>query len=346
MMRRHRSWRDLGLRAAGLSAALLTLPVQAADPLSTHDAATWLQRMSDAARNVAYEGVFVVQHGSAMQTLSIVNRPFGSTKEGRAERESRLAAMDGAQREVRCTQSGSITRVMEGGQIKLEKRLNSRHFPDLLPPNAAALANWYSVKLGELARVAGLDCRQVEILPKDPYRWGYVLCADKDSGLPLKAMMINEAGLPLMQYAFAEIRIGGSPKVESQSSRDTWRMPAQPASVRPIGIETVSVKNLPPGFSRIAAVKRTLPNRSGRARMSSEVEHWVFSDGLTHISLFLEPATRPIASVRGQSKQGMINMVTRQVGPMQATILGDAPWVAIEAIAMGLEMRPDAGDPR
>lgn len=341
MMRRHRGWRDPGLRAAGLSAALLTLPVLAADPLSGQDAAAWLQRMSDAARSVAYEGVFVVQHGPAMQTLSIVNRPLGSAK------ESRLAAMDGAQREVRCTQSGSITRVMEGGQIKLEKRLNSRHFPDLLPPNAAALANWYSVKLGELARVAGLDCRQVEILPKDAYRWGYVLCADKDSGLPLKAMMINEAGLPLMQYAFAEIRIGGAPKIESQSSRDAWRMPAQPASIRPIGIETVSVKHLPPGFSRITAVKRTLPILPGRARKPGEVEHWVFSDGLTHISLFLEPAPHPIASVRGQSKQGMINMVTRQVGPMQATILGDAPWPAIEAIAMGLEARAEAsGEPR
>jgi len=329
MMRRH-----AGLLAAGLLAAQPILPVHAADPLAANEAAAWLQRMSDASRRVAYEGVFVVQHGSGMQTLSIVNRPAGTTK------ESRLAAMDGIQREVRCTQSGSISRVTQGGQVKMEKRLNSRHFPDLLPPNAAALANWYGVKLGELARVAGLECRQVEILPKDAYRWGYVLCAEKDSGLPLKAVMVNEGGLPLMQYAFAEIRIGGTAKVEAQSRLDAWSMPTLPASMRPIGIETVSVKNLPPGFSRITAVKRRLPNKAG------EVEHWVFSDGLTHISLFLEPAAHPIESIRGQSKQGMINMVTRQVGPLQATILGDAPWAAIEAIAMGLETRPDAGEPR
>lgn len=326
--------RRVGLRAAGLSAALLTIPVQAADLLASNDAATWLQRMSDASRRVAYEGVFVVQNGSAMQTLSIVNRPIGASK------ESRIAAMDGVQREVRCTQSGSISRIMEGGQIKLEKRLNSRHFPDLLPPNAAILANWYGVKLGDLARVAGLECRQVEVLPKDAFRWGYVLCADKDSGLPLKAVMVNESGQPLMQYAFAEIRLGNTPKVEAQSRVDAWSMPILPAAMRPIGLETVSVKTLPPGFSRISAVKRTLPNKPG------EVEHWVFSDGLTHISLFLEPATHPVASVRGQSKQGMINMVTRQVGPMQATILGDAPWAAIEAIAMGLEARTDIGEAR
>ena len=329
MMRRRD--RPLACVLAALFAALPISPALAAAPLSANDAAIWLQRMSDAARSVAYEGVFVVQHGSAMQTHSILNRPAGAAQ---AERESRIATMDGTQREVRCTQSGSVSRVTEGGQVRMEKRLNSRHFPDLLPPNAAALASWYGVRLGNLARVAGLECRQVEIVPKDAYRWGYVLCADKDSGLPLKAVMVNEAGTPLMQYAFAEIRIGSPSRVDAQSG---WTMPELPAAMRPINADAVNIRSLPPGFSRITAVKRTLPNKPG------EVEHWVFSDGLTHISLFLEPATHPIETIRGQSKQGMINMVKRQVGPMQATILGDAPWAAIEAIAMGLEAR---GEPR
>jgi sigma-E factor negative regulatory protein RseB len=336
MNARHKVSSIAGVMACVIVGCLTIIPATAAEPLSSTDAAAWLQRLSDASRRLTYEGVFVVQHGSAMQTLSVNSHPTGAAK------DSQLSALDGNQREIRCTQSGSIVRVTEGGQIKTEQRLNSRHFPDLLPPNAATLANWYNVKLGDWARVAGLDCRQVEIVPKDAFRWGYVICADKTSGLPLKAAMTNDAGRPLMQYAFAEIRIGGTPKAETQASLDTWRKPAQVAPSRPIGIETISVNNLPPGFSRIAAVKRTLPNPSGGLRKPGEVEHWVFSDGLTYISLFLEPATHPIASVRGQSKQGMINMVTRQVGPMQATILGDAPWAAIEAVAMGLEPRGDA----
>ncbi len=323
-------------QAAVLPVALLTslltlnlVPAHAAEALAMQDAAVWLQRMSDAARKVSYEGVFVMQHGAGMQTLSIFNRPVGSAK------ESRLAAMDGIEREIRCSETGSISRVMEGGQVRLEKRLNSRYFPDLLPPDATALANWYSVKMGKHARVAGLECRQIEIVPKDVYRWGYVLCADKDTGLPLKAMMVNAAGQPLMQYAFAEIRIGGQPRIDSSKDskvrQSEWLMPASHPTTRPISLETVNVTNLPPGFSRISAVKRRLPNKA------DEVEHWVFSDGLTHVSLFLEPAAHPIKSIRGQSKQGMINMVKLQVGPMQATVLGDAPWPAIEAIAMGLE---------
>ncbi len=302
---------------------------QAADQLSPNDAAAWLQRMADASRRLAYEGVFVFQHGdAAMQSLMVANRPAGSGK------NSRLTAMDGIQREVRCTQGVSMNLMTEGGQVKAEKRLNSRHFPDLLPTNAAPLANWYVVKLGESSRVAGLDCRQVVLMPKDAFRWGYILCAEKDTALPLRAVMVNETGQPLMQYSFAEIKLGAMPKSSPAP------MPDMPEAAQPVATERVGVKSLPPGFTRITAVKRKLPNKSG------EVEHWVFSDGLTHISLFLEPAAHPVESMRGQSKMGMINMLTRQVGPMQATILGDAPWPAVEAIAMNLEARQPAGAPR
>jgi sigma-E factor negative regulatory protein RseB len=301
--------------------ALLPLPA-AADYLPRHEAAALLQRMADASRRLAYEGVFVVQSGGEMQTLAISNRPIGGAK------ESRLAAMDGVQREVRCTQTGSLSLVSEGGQLRMERRLNSRHFPDLLPQDATPLANWYGVRLGEFARVAGLDCRQVELTPRDGFRWGHVLCAEKDSALPLKAVMVNEQGKPLMQYAFAEIRLGSAPRMNTARA-----LPEVPDSARPVVGDSVLVKQLPPGFSRVTAVRRTLPNRPG------EVEHWVFSDGLTHVSLFLENSPRPVETVRGQSKQGMIHLLTRQVGPLRATILGDAPWATVEAIAMNLEAR-------
>ena len=313
------------MRAAWLL-LLAACGARAADPLPPAEAAAWLQRMADASRRLAYEGVFIYQHGdAAVQSLRVANRPAAGGK------DSLLLAMDGAQREVRCTQGGSLSLSTEGGQIKVEKRLNSRHFPDLLPANAAPLANWYAVKLGESSRVAGLDCRQVELAPRDAFRWGYTLCAEKDSYLPLKAVMVNEAGKPLMQYSFAEIKLGAPTKNPPPPALD------MPPAAQPVATERVGVKSLPPGFARITAVKRRLPNKPG------EVEHWVYSDGLTHISLFLENATQPVEPMKGQSKLGMINMLTRQVGPMQATVLGDAPWPAVEAIALGLESRQAAG---
>ena len=308
---------------------LATCGAQAADPLSPEAAANWLQRMADASRHLAYQGVFVFQHGdAAMQSLMVTNRPVGTGK------DSSLTAMDGIRREVRCSKGLSVSLMTENGQVKVERRLNSRHFPDLLPADAAPLANWYAVKLGDVIRVAGLDCRQVELAPKDAFRWGYVLCAEKDTALPLKAVMVDDAGRPLVQYTFAEIKLGALPRSMPAP------VPDMPDTAQPVATERIGIRSLPPGFTRITAVKRRLPNKPG------EVEHWVFSDGLTHISLFLENATHPVETVRGQSQLGMINMLTRQVGNMQATILGDAPWPAVEAIAMNLESRQAAGAPR
>ena len=299
---------------------------QAAAPLPPAEAAAWLQKMADAARRTAYEGVFVVRQGDSMRTLSISNRPAGQSN------ESRLTAMDGNPREVRCSESGAVTVMAEGSQIKMEKRLSRRHFPDLLPADPLALSNWYEVRLGGTARVAGLDCRDVELLPRDAFRWGYVLCAEKNSGLPLKAVLVNGEHAPLMQYAFAEIKLGTSGATLKALARPA-ALPEMPEAGHRVEAERVVATTLPPGYVRVAAVKRQLPNMAG------EVEHWVFSDGLTHISLFLAPSARPVDSVRGQSTRGMVNLMRRQVGEFQATVLGDAPWPAVETIALGLEPR-------
>lgn len=302
-----------------MAASLHSTSALATDALPANEAANLLQRISDASRRMAYEGVFVFRHGGSAQTLMVSNRPSGTSV------ESRLMTMDGSQREVRCSQQSSVTLVVNGTQLRLEKRLNKRHFPDLLPVSAAPLASWYAVRPGTQDRVAGKDCNNVEITPRDIYRWGYVLCIDRSTGFPLRAVMTNGNGQPLMQYSFAEIKLGSMPKAENRS------MPHIPEAARPVDNDSIEIGGLPPGFSRIAAVRRQLPNHSG------EVEHWVFSDGLTHVSLFLEPARLPVEAIKGQSKQGMINMIKRQVGGLQATILGEAPWATVESIAMGLE---------
>ncbi|NWG86744.1 MAG: MucB/RseB C-terminal domain-containing protein [Hydrogenophilaceae bacterium] len=290
---------------------------------SDQAASDWLRSVAEAPRRLSYEGVFVFQQGDAMQTVQIVNRPAGSGK------ESRLTLLDGVPREVRCSKAESISLSTQDGQTKWERRLNSRHFPDLLPANAERLLAWYDLKPGKLARVAGMDCRQLELVPKDRYRWGYVLCAEKASDLPLKAVMVNERGQMLMQYAFAEVHIG---RLREPVAAKLPASAAPETTVQATG-DTLRVKQLPPGFVRVAAVKRKLPQHA------EATEHWVFSDGLTHISLFIEPMVKPLQPVKGESKRGMVNMVVRQVGERQVTVLGEAPWAAIEAVAMALESK-------
>ncbi|HRH80221.1 MAG TPA: MucB/RseB C-terminal domain-containing protein [Thiobacillaceae bacterium] len=293
---------------------------QAGDPLASDEAASWLQRMADASRRLSYEGEFYFQHGDVSQTLRVVNNSAAGNK------LSLLTFMDGKPRELRCEHGSSVSITADGRATRMVKRISSRHFPDLLPPEAANLGDWYTVKLGEIDRVANLWCQEVQLQPRDQYRWGYVLCAEKNSALPLRVVMVNEAGRPLLKYAFSKVRIGkvapiqGLPKGVMES----------PDSPMEDGQAPVVARQLPPGYAQVAAMKRKLPNRP------QEVEHLVFSDGLAYISLFAEQTTQPVESVKGESHKGMINLVTRQVGNWRVTVLGDAPWSAVETVAMGL----------
>ena len=310
------------MRAVLGLALLAAMPAWAGPGLSADEAAGWLQRMADASRQIAYEGVFVLGNGDRVQSLQVMNRPAGKAK------DSRLVLLDGQQREVRCSRNESVSVEGSGPSMRFERRVGNRHFPDILPEQAATLAEWYTVRIGASDRVGGLDCRQVELVPKDRYRWGYVICAETKTSLPLKAVMVDEAAKPLMQYAFAEVRIGSAPRVSAPGNN----APVE-GSLRPVGEEVIKVGQLPPGFTRVAAIKRKLP------RYTNDVEHWVYSDGLTHVSLFIEPATKPVNSVKGSSPRGMMNLLTRQVGNYQVTVVGDAPWATVETIAKNLVER-------
>lgn len=302
--------------------AAFAAPAWAGTEVSDAEAISWLQRISDASRKLPYEGIFVMQMGDGMKTVQVENHANGNSS------TSRLVVLDGQQREIRCYRNESVTLVWDAKGQKLERRLGSRHFPDLLPEKTAKLVENYSLRLGGIDRVAGQECRSMELVPKDQYRWGYVLCADQLTGLPLKAVMVDAEGHPLVQYSFVDVRKGAAGNADPEPPRMT---PSD--DLRPVGMGAIAVKTLPPGYAKVAAIKRKLPNRKG------EVEHWVFSDGLSHISMFVEPAPKNLVSLKGQSTRGMMNMLTRKLGAYQVTVLGDAPWPAVEAVAMDLSLR-------
>ena len=65
------------------------------------------------------------------------------------------------------------------------------------------------MQLGRMpARVTGRDTQVVVILPRDSYRYGYRLWADKESGLLLKADLIDQMGSTLEQLMFTQVNIG------------------------------------------------------------------------------------------------------------------------------------------
>ena len=54
-------------------------------------------------------------------------------------------------------------------------------------------------------RIANREVSMVHVLPKDKYRYGYVVAIDKDSGLLLQSVLMSHTGKPLERFQFVDI---------------------------------------------------------------------------------------------------------------------------------------------
>ena len=94
-----------------------------------------------------------------------------------------------------------------------------------------------------------------------------------------------------------------------------------------------SIKPELPGFKKVTEMKRT---QGG----SSEVGHVVYSDGLAAVSVFIEPmANKTSLPQPGLSRQGAINIYSRQIAEHLVTVVGEAPADSVKKIADSVEYR-------
>lgn len=274
-----------------------------------------LQRMANAAHQLNYSGSFVYQHERNMETSRITHM-----RDARGEYE-KLVMLNGHRRQVFRNNEEVYCFLADDKTVMVDKRHSKRYFPALLPTQLADLNEYYEIKLGGQERVADRDSQVIVLSPKDSYRYGHQLWADKQTGLLLKASIWNEQHEMVDQFFFSDIKIG-----VAINPREVKPMLRGKKLVRSTGEDmdqTVpidsgwNISTAPPGFKHMTAMKRILPG----AHMP--VNHVVFSDGLAAVSVFIEPASEK--TLPGLSSQGAVHVYTRIVADHQITVLGEVP---------------------
>jgi hypothetical protein len=108
------------------------------------------------------------------------------------------------------TRDGVRCYLPESQTVKVERASagTQREFPAILPDRLADLPQHYVATRGQSARIAGFDCVSVQLTPRDDLRHGYVLWADANTGMLLRARTINEKGETLEQFTFTQLQIG------------------------------------------------------------------------------------------------------------------------------------------
>lgn len=297
----------------------------------------WLQRVTMAVQKLSYSGTFVYRNGSRSETSRIVHVASNGNQ------MEKLEVLDGSPREVIRHNDEVRCYLPESRLVIIEQRGTRRSFPALLPVSLAGLSDYYGIRMGGNARVAGYDSQIVRLEPRDAWRYGHQFWVDSGSGLLLKADVFDARGESLESMAFTELRIGAPASAEAVKpsyaapAKDAWQV--RQARLRDIHDDAQWVFRADlPGFRRQAAMKRSVAKEGGNDEQ--EVLHWVFSDGLVALSVFispLQPQTEPAAEE--VQTFGALSVLKRNIDGHRVVVMGDLPPAAIQRFAAGIGVR-------
>ena len=307
-MRVQAVWRQGWLVAGFAGLVLLSGGVRA----DSNSAADWLNRAATAAKKQNYSGTYVYHHGEHVEVLRVQHRADSGGE------QEKVDILDGTSRQFLRINNDVYCHLPDGKHVQLEHNALRRFFPSLLPARPAGLLDFYDAKLGGTERVAGRPCQVVTLSPRDGYRYTYNLWLDKDTGLPLKARIVNDNGSAISMLVFSEIQIGKAPDIRKDISRKiVEKVPAGKPAVNEWNVTP------PPGYRQVQAAVRSLPGKR------APVTHMVFSDGLSVLSMFVEPEDPQVQSLHGLSAEGAIGIYAREVDGYIVTTLGEVPNLAL-----------------
>jgi sigma-E factor negative regulatory protein RseB len=188
-------------------------------------------------------------------------------------------------------------------------------------------------------RVAGHLAMGLWLKPRDGSRFGKRLWADKASGLLLRADILSPDEQVLETMAFSDITIGQRQRIEAPPEPGPgWRVVTPVVTRTELAAEGWTMTAMVPGFRGVGC-KRRAPE-AGATPGQAPVIQAVFSDGVTHVSLFIEPLhpraqTRPAAS-----HYGATHTLMRDRHGHWITAVGDVPPATLDRFIAALERRP------
>jgi sigma-E factor negative regulatory protein RseB len=283
-------------------------------------------KINKAARMLDYEGVFVYQHETQLEAMRIIHKVENGTA------RERLVSLNGAPREIIRDQREVTCYWPDKNSVMVEyRKADNQSFPAILPERLQDLDNYYVIQLGNVERITGRPAQRVIVKPADQYRYGYHLWADKETGLLLKADLLDTQGKILEQFMFTQISIGtkipASALAPGMTGKDmVWHREAEDrktVSAAPGWTAT----QLPRGFRLSAHIARQTLMRK------RPVEHLVYTDGLAAVSVFVEKrgeGTKPF--MLGASRMGAVNALGSRVEDYQITTVGEVPAETIALI--------------
>jgi sigma-E factor negative regulatory protein RseB len=213
------------------------------------------------------------------------------------------------------------------------RKVSDRAFPSILPEQVGMLSRNYHFKFGDDDRIADRAARIILVRPKDHFRYGYRLWADRQSGLLLKADLVDENEKAIEQYMFTQIEIGkvlddSLLKPHTPKQDLLWHGEKPTTQKQIVKSNTWIAGEMPSGYKLTSSMQRMIPVRD------MPVHHLVYSDGVATVSVFIEKRDAKSATkvMRGTSRMGAVHAFGKALGEYQVTVVGEVPAATVEMI--------------
>ena len=297
------------------------------------DSLDWLRVVAIASHQTDYSGVFVYQYGNRVETSRITH-----VVEPDSEYE-KLESLDGPKREI-IRHHGQIWCYIDKKMEQVESLQGRIRFPTLLPEQLSALSANYLVKEAGIERVADYNAQVILFQPRDNLRYTHKLWVHTDSGLLLKVAVLGDKNQLVEQYAFTQLKVGGdidrSWVKTVASSTDSKSGISKTERSAAAGLPGVSMPlEIPKGGTPVnsgwmvgvlpAGFKKTMEIRRRMRGKHAPVTQLVFSDGLSAISVFIEPSDGDEDDFEGLSSRGAVNLYHKVMDKNLFTVVGEVP---------------------
>lgn len=331
-----RAWRPV-VRGAltGLACAWLAASAVAAD-----DARARLERMRAAALERNYQGTMVVSSGGTMSSSRVAHYRAGD------QSFEHIEALDGRLQQVLRHNDLVHTVWPQSGVVVVERRDSGSARSLLVQTVEARLLDRYELRVEGQQRIAGREAEVLLLQPRDDWRYAQRLWADRASGLMLRAEIVGSDKGVLESSGFSAIEIDIKPQPEvvllplrrltglrvlraqqdrTQLDAEGWRL------ARPL-----------PGFEVASAVRRPLEAVAdgNDGKPPERMLQVVFSDGLTHVSLFVERFDEQRHRKDVQAQIGATATRMQRRGGWWLTAMGDVPPATLKQLFDSLERKP------
>lgn len=291
-----------------ITRGLLLLLSLAAAPLQAQDAMELLQRVQDALRMQDYHGEIALARDGQLDALAVDHDARSET--------SRVESL--TQRVPTLTRRGQTVSVRDGQAVDLGAGMD---------PQALALAATYRLSVVGEDRVAGRVAWVIEAQTRDAWRYARRIWVDRDSGLPLRVATRGADGGVVEQWMFTRLVLGQQQEPAGVpgpvARRFVGPVPAPSEASRYV------LEGMPEGFRLIASSRA-----EGR-------EHLVVADGLSKVSVFIEPIEAGNAVLSGVHRRGAMHVFGRLFDGRQLVVVGEVPAATVERLAQGLRLESD-----